>query len=128
MDFGSMPSVSVQPVASATMATAGIVSPMLASAEPMARFRLVCRRLARAARRAASASGSSTTAAMMMPTSALGAPAAATAASMLGDRALPRSTTAARQASSRPPARAVAPGPGRSACAVASVAASAGRK
>ena len=50
VDLMSRPSVSVQPVASETMATAGIVSPMLASAEPSARFRLVCSRLARAAR------------------------------------------------------------------------------
>ena len=37
-----------------TIATAGIVKPMLAKAEPSARFRLVCRRLTRAARSAAS--------------------------------------------------------------------------
>ena len=51
--LASSPSVSVQPVLMETMATAGMVRPMLASAEPRARLRLVCRRLARAARSAA---------------------------------------------------------------------------
>ena len=41
LDLISNPRVSVQPVVSDTIATAGIVSPMLASAEPSARFRLV---------------------------------------------------------------------------------------
>jgi hypothetical protein len=49
VDLTSIPSDKVQPVASETMATAGMVRPMLASADPSARLRLVCKRLARAA-------------------------------------------------------------------------------
>ena len=47
VDLPSIPSVSVQPLAIDTRATAGIVRPIVASAEPRARFRLVCSRLAR---------------------------------------------------------------------------------
>ena len=100
VDLPSIPSISVQPLAIDTMATAGIVRPIVASAEPSARFRLVCSWLALAARSAASPSGISTMAAMMMPTSALGAPMLATAASTDGAVALASNTTAPRQASS----------------------------
>ena len=47
---------------------AGMVRPMLAIAEPSARFRLVCTRSRRAARTAARVSGSSTSRAMITPT------------------------------------------------------------
>ena len=50
VDFRSSPKVSVHPLIRATAATAGIVKPILASAEPNAKFKLVCKRLARAAR------------------------------------------------------------------------------
>ena len=49
---------------------------MLASAEPSARFRLVCNRFARAAAIAAVPSGSSTIAAITTPTNAAGRPGA----------------------------------------------------
>ena len=52
VSLGSSPSVSGTSSRMETTATAGIVSPMLASAEPSARFRLVCSRLSRAARSA----------------------------------------------------------------------------
>lgn len=40
--FMSMPKVMVIPVKIATMATAGMVKPILAKAEPKAKFKLVC--------------------------------------------------------------------------------------
>ena len=45
---------------------------MVASAEPNARFKLVCNRLLRAVLIAASPSGNNTNAAMTMPTTAFG--------------------------------------------------------
>ena len=57
-----------------TIAAAGIVSPMLASAEPKARFMLVCNLLARDARNAASPSGNNTRAAITIPITLVGAP------------------------------------------------------
>ena len=48
----------------------GIVSPMLAIAEPYARLRLICTRLRRAARTAAIVSGSRISSAMITPTTA----------------------------------------------------------
>lgn len=83
-----------------TAATVGIVSPILASAEPSARFMLVCRRFARAAVTAASPSGSSTSAAITMPTAASGAPSRITACSTTGDSSFASSTTATRLANS----------------------------
>src|SRR4029079_17258732 len=55
-----------------TTATAGIVRPILASADPSARFKLVCSRLDRDARTAARPSGRSTSAAIKIPTTAFG--------------------------------------------------------
>lgn len=49
VDFASIPRVRFHPLMSETSATAGIVKPILASAEPNARLRLVCKRLALAA-------------------------------------------------------------------------------
>ena len=63
---------------------------------------LVCSRLARAARSAAQVSGSSTSMAMMMPTTAFGAPHAATTRSMRGDSGLARPTTPTSDTSSSP--------------------------
>ena len=60
VDFVSMPSTNSVCMYSDSTLTAGMVNPMLASAEPSARLRLVCRRLARAARNAAKPSGSRT--------------------------------------------------------------------
>src|SRR5205814_847005 len=70
--LASRPSASGNPMKIATAATAGMVRPMLASAEPSARFRLVCMRLRNAARTAAVVSGSSTSSAITMPTTAGG--------------------------------------------------------
>ena len=74
---------------------------MLASADPNARFRLVCNRLARAALSAARPSGSSTSAAMTIPTTAFGTSSQAIPISSVGVRDLARPTTATRAASSR---------------------------
>ena len=41
IDFVSIPSVTEKPANTDTIATAGMVSPMLANAEPSARFKLV---------------------------------------------------------------------------------------
>ena len=76
--------------------------PMVASADPSARFRLVCSRLARAARSAASPSGNSTRAAMTMPTTAFGTAICASPASTVGVRNFARPTIATRDASRRP--------------------------
>lgn len=83
------------------MATAGMVSPMLASAEPNARFMLVCNRSFRAACMAAMHSGNNTIMAMMIPTNELGAPMEATPASSEGDSFLASNTTAPKQAISK---------------------------
>ena len=83
-------------------ATAGIVRPMLASADPKAKFKLVCNLLARAAFKAAKNSGSNTKVAMTMPTTGLGAPTLATKSSTVGVNAFARPTTATRDRSSNP--------------------------
>src|SRR5215469_10477527 len=75
---------------------------MLASAEPRARFKLVCNRLARAARSAAKPSGINTNAAMIMPTRAFGTLSIRTALSRTGVSDLARPTTATRAARSKP--------------------------
>ena len=68
----SKPSVSGKPNHTAVSATAGMVKPILAKAEPSARFKLVCKRLALAARKAARVSGIKTNKAMTMPTKVCG--------------------------------------------------------
>ena len=75
---------------------------MLAMAEPMARLRLDCNRLAVAARMAAPNSGNSTMAAMMMPRVAAGALQRPSRPSRVGEIDLAHSTTATSEASSRP--------------------------
>src|SRR4051812_5286508 len=69
-------------------AIAGMVRPMLASADPSARFTLVWRRFRSAARTAATVSGSSTSSAITTPTTASGAPADSTADSRFGETGL----------------------------------------
>ena len=64
----------------AIAATVGIVKPMLAKADPSAKFKLLCKRLALAALTAAKPSGNKTKRAMAIPTIVFGAPAAATPA------------------------------------------------
>ena len=83
-------------------AMAGIVSPMLAIAEPSARLRLTWMRSRRALLTAVTASGSSTTRAITTPTADGGAPMAAMASSMAGDSSLASPTTATSATSSRP--------------------------
>ena len=85
----------------AMAATAGMVKPILASAEPRAKFKLLCNRLARAARIAAKDSGSSTNIAMAIPTTVLGAPMALTPASMAGLSSFARATTAIKEIKSK---------------------------
>jgi len=65
--LGSHPNTGGKPATMAVAATAGMVSPMLESAEPGDRFRLVCRRLGCAARKAAQVSGNNTNRAITMP-------------------------------------------------------------
>ena len=85
----------------ATSATAGMVRPMLASAEPSARLMLVCRRSARAARTAAHVSGNSTSSGDDDADHRRGAPAASTAGSIVGESSLARPTTATSETSRR---------------------------
>ena len=77
-----------------TATTTGIVRPMLASAEPRARFMLVCRRSASAERIAARDSGMRTRSAIATPTTSGGAPASRTAASIVGESTFASPTTA----------------------------------
>src|SRR5215207_9993270 len=97
-------------------AIAGMVSPMLAIAEPKARLRLVCKRSRRAARVAASVSGSNTSRAITTPTKDGGNPIAATPASMAGDSTLANPTTATSAANKRPTLANAARRVGGSAC------------
>ena len=87
----------------AIAATAGIVKPILASAEPSAKFKLLCNRLALATLKAAKLSGNSTSIAIAIPTTALGAPIALTAASMVGLSNLAKMTTAIREINNSAP-------------------------
>jgi len=96
-------------------AITGMVSPMLAIAEPYARFRLVWMRPWRAARAAARVSGSSTSAAITTPTKDCGNPTAVTARSTAGDSSSASPTTATRATSSSPRLPSAAPRLGGSA-------------
>ncbi len=83
-------------------ASAGMVRPMLAMAEPSARLRLICTRLRRAALTAARVSGASTRMAMTTPTKDGGRPTAVTAVPIAGESTLASPTTATSETSSRP--------------------------
>ncbi len=96
--LASSPNAMGKPEARDKAATAGIVRPIVASADPNPRLRLVWRRLARAALTAATLSGSNTSPAMITPTTARGAPAEATPASMAGAKLLANKTTAPKHA------------------------------
>ena len=69
----SIPSVIWLPVANATIDTMGMVSPILAKADPRERFRLFCSSLFFAALYAVRPSGSSTIHAMTTPANVWGA-------------------------------------------------------
>ena len=101
VDLESMPSTSFEPITRDKRIMAGIVNPILARAEPNARFRLVCNRLWRAALSAARPSGSSTMPAIITPTTALGAPKRVTVASRLGARLCASATTVIRHSNSK---------------------------
>ena len=79
-----MPRLSGKSKKMAMAAIAGMESPILAKAEPRAKFKLLCKRFALAARTAAKPSGNRTSRAMAIPTIVLGAPAASTPASIAG--------------------------------------------
>lgn len=96
VDFVSIPSVTENPVKTDTIATAGMVSPILASAEPRARLRLVCNLFFRAALNAAKPSGNKITSATIIPTIDLGAPNLITPCSTTGASVLASNTTAPR--------------------------------
>ena len=98
------------------MAIDGMVSPMLAIAEPYARLRLVWIRLRAAALLAARVSGSSTSSAIATPTTACGKPAASTPASIAGDSTLARPTTPTSAVTSSPRLRRAAWSLGGAAC------------
>ena len=102
MSLGTSPNSSGRSSSTAATTTMGIVNPMLASAEPMARFMLVCKRLARAARMAAQVSGMRTIIAITMPTALLGASNWITRRSSAGDISLARPTTVTRDTTSSP--------------------------
>ena len=85
----------------AIAATVGMVSPILAKAEPSAKFKLLCKRLALAARTAAKPSGRRTNIAMAIPTIVFGAPAAFTADSIAGLKSSASPTTATNETRSR---------------------------
>ncbi len=122
------PSWSLRPSTTDATATVGIVSPMLASAEPNARLKLVCSRSARAARTAAQVSGSSTSSAIAMPMTVLGAPIRATPASIAGDSSLASPITATSATSSRPKLAQATPADGGGACTSWLAASCTGRK
>jgi hypothetical protein len=79
----------------------GMVSPMLAIADPKARLRLIWIRSPSAARAAARVSGSRTSKAITTPTNDCGKPAARTPASIAGDSTFASPTTATSATSSR---------------------------
>ena len=96
IDFKSIPSVILKsPITEAT-ATAGMLRPILANADPKARLRLVCNRLLYAARIAAIPSGSKTIPAIIIPTIDLGAPTLNTRLSTSFERYLAKRTTIPR--------------------------------
>ncbi|MNR22415.1 hypothetical protein D3C85_1393640 [compost metagenome] len=97
IDFVSIPKLMVRPDTSETIETAGMVRPIVASADPKAKFKLVCNLFFRAALYAAKPSGSKTTAAITTPTKDFGAPAATIAFSISGASALANSTTTPKQ-------------------------------
>src|SRR5450830_652855 len=117
VDFASIPKLNCQPVINEIIATAGIVSPILANAEPSARLILVCRRLDRAA-----------IIAVMIPTNSLGAPTAATADSRLGASDLASKTTATRQTINNPALHQATLFDGFGACTPSSLTATSGKK
>jgi hypothetical protein len=98
---GARPKVKDCPSIIAARLTMGIVKPMVAMAEPSARFKLVCSRFLRAARMADIPSGNRTTAATTTPTNAFGSFAAATKSSRGGERTLASKTTAKRETHNR---------------------------
>ena len=79
-----------------------MVSPILANAEPKAKFREDCILLFLAARIAAIPSGNNTTAAIITPTKLLGAPKSSTKPSMVGDKAFAIKTTTAKHKINNP--------------------------
>ena len=105
----------------AIAATVGMVNPILAKAEPRAKFKLLCRRLALAALTAANPSGRSTSKAIAIPTIVFGAPAAATPLSIAGLSNSARPTTVISDRINKTALTAVLRLLGFSACALLSV-------
>jgi len=91
----------------AIIATAGMVSPILAKADPSAKFKLLCNLLALAALTAADPSGKSTSIAMEIPTTVFGAPAVLTPASIAGLSASASHTTTISEVDNRTVLKAV---------------------
>jgi hypothetical protein len=113
---GSRPRINGPSNQMVATASAGMVRPMLAIAEPKARLRLVCKRSRRAARVAARVSGSSTSRAITTPTKDGGNPIAATPSSMAGDSTFANPTTPTSAANKRPTLADAARDVGGSAC------------
>jgi len=101
---------------------------MLASADPSARFMLVCRRFACAARTAAHVSGNSTSIAITIPITAFGAPACSTVCSISGDKSLASPTTDTSETTRRAKLSHVSRSAGGTACASGLDASTGGRK
>jgi hypothetical protein len=93
VDFMSIPKVMRNPVKTDINAMVGILSPILASADPKARLSEVWISLFSAALKAANPSGSSTTPAIIIPTKDLGAPTETTRYSISLDRNFAAKTT-----------------------------------
>ena len=101
MDFLSKPKISGKSIIVEMIATVGMLSPILANAEPSARLMLVWNWLRLAARMAAMPSGNRITIAIATPTNAVGKPAATTALSITGERFLASKITTPKQTSNR---------------------------
>lgn len=93
VDFISIPSVILKSAITEAVATAGMLRPILANADPKAKLRLVCSLLLYAALMAAIPSGNKTIPAIMIPTNDLGAPAPITKASTSFERYFANKTT-----------------------------------
>lgn len=108
--------------------TIGMVRPILAIADPIVKFILVCNRSALAARTAAQASGKSTIAAITMPARALGAFANAMTEYIEGDRSFAEPTTQLKEMSNKNKLNTALFFDGGDACTDSSEADSVGRK
>jgi hypothetical protein len=102
IDFMLKPRIRGKSIIVQTTTTVGILSPILANAEPRARLMLVWYWPRLAARIAAMPSGNKITAAIATPTNAVGKPAATIPLSITGERFLARKITTPKHKSKKP--------------------------